>query len=332
MAGQHARANAESTEPGQVEIGDYPFPLTDGSKESPYLTWLRNHSNYMAPRGFIDNLRSVGVLVRGIVVNFLIFLPYLLVIAIALGYSHHWMLNNPFSVTTGILVLAVVWTLLFALAGPLFKIFSYKRSRETGSESSIKARDRYERSFGVVLLLIFAAAVLESLPWMVELLHKMRHQEQFGFGWQGGLATVASVLALLSGADKLLSVLSGVKKQLAMVLIGLLGLLAPLVVILYVTDFLVYGLPPSQWVILSPLVVPGAGVLGLLIAIPLGWWQRAFSRKELFAVMGLALAGVIVLVAMLFGVARAEEAGFNAIYDELPSTLKPIREDRKSVV
>ncbi len=58
--------------------GDFPFPITTGRKESRYLTWIRNHSNYMAVRGPVDYLRAVGILVRGAIINFLIGLPYLL--------------------------------------------------------------------------------------------------------------------------------------------------------------------------------------------------------------------------------------------------------------
>ena len=80
----------------EPESGAFPFSLTGGPEESPYLTWLRNHSNYMAARGLSDYLRAVAILGRGMIVNFLIFLPYLLLVAIILAYSHHWMREHPF--------------------------------------------------------------------------------------------------------------------------------------------------------------------------------------------------------------------------------------------
>jgi hypothetical protein len=140
------KGGKSSGEPGndtRIEYGEFPFPLSDGPRESRYLTWLRNHSNYMAVRGFLDYLRSIGVLVRGIIVNFLIFLPYLLLVSIVLGFSHHSVLAHPFRVTLTILALAVAWILLFPILMPLFKIFSYERSLKTGSESSVKQRDFY---------------------------------------------------------------------------------------------------------------------------------------------------------------------------------------------
>ena len=134
----------------RVELGEFPYPLTEGKQESRYLTWLRNHSNYMAARGLFDYLRTVGVLVRGIVVNFLIFLPFLLLMAVALGYAHHWMLDRPFGLALAVLIVALVWVLFFPILMPLYKIFNYRKSLETGSESSVKQRDIYERSLKIL--------------------------------------------------------------------------------------------------------------------------------------------------------------------------------------
>ena len=65
--------------PKKIKPGTFPFPLTNGPEETRYLTWLRNHSNYMLQNGLTDYLRIIAALVRGIFLNFLILLPYLLV-------------------------------------------------------------------------------------------------------------------------------------------------------------------------------------------------------------------------------------------------------------
>src|SRR6185436_630032 len=69
MAPQHAQANGDSAVTPRIEPGEFPFPLTGAQAESPYLTWLRNHSNYMAARGLFDYLRAVSMLGRGIIIN-----------------------------------------------------------------------------------------------------------------------------------------------------------------------------------------------------------------------------------------------------------------------
>jgi hypothetical protein len=288
----HSRATASATP--DVETGAFPFQLTGRPQESPYLTWLRNRSNYMAPRGLLDYLQAAAVLVRGVLLNFLIFLPSLLLVAIGLAYAHHWMLAHPFRLTLGVLEFSVAWILVLPVATPIFNIASYRRSVETGSESSVTQRDLYERSFGVLLLAIVAVAALESLPPTLEYLHEVIQMRELG--GRGGLATLAAAVAALSSAGKLLSVLGGVKQKLAMVLIGLLGLLVPLLVILYATDFLVYGLPPSPLVMYSPLVVPVAAVIGITIALPLGVWRRAFTRNEFLVVVGLLVVASALFV------------------------------------
>ena len=306
-----------------VEPGEFPFPLTGGREESPYLTWLRNHSNYMAPRGLFDYLRAAGVLARGMIINFLIFLPYLLLVAIGLAYSHHWMREHPFRVTFGVLGLAAAWILLFPLAVPIFRIAAYNRSVETGSESTVKQRDLYERSFGALLLAGLAAAALEFLPWALEFFHD--RLQLAGLGWQGGLATASAGLALLGGANRLLSALDGVKQKAAMVLVGILGLLVPLIVILTATDYLLYGLPPTFLWMFSPLAVSVVGIVGITIGILLGLRRRAFRTSEVFAVLGLLALGVLLAVAVVVLSALALVKGFEHS-DDLERNLDQLEE------
>lgn len=60
----------------------FPFEHTQGERESAVFRYLRNHANYLAPDGFIDALRIPVILLRGIIVNFLVLLPYLLLASI----------------------------------------------------------------------------------------------------------------------------------------------------------------------------------------------------------------------------------------------------------
>jgi hypothetical protein len=55
---------------------EFPFRHTHGVPENAILRHLRNYSNYLAPRGFMDYLKAPGVLLRGILANLMIILPY----------------------------------------------------------------------------------------------------------------------------------------------------------------------------------------------------------------------------------------------------------------
>jgi hypothetical protein len=127
------------------------------------------------------------------------------------------------------------------------------------------------------------------------------------------MATASAGLALLGGANKLLSVLSGAKKTVAMLLIGLLGLLVPLIVILLATNFLLYGPPPSLLGAFSPLAVPVVGVIGIAIAIPLGLRRQSFTTGELLAVGGLLIASlvmVLMVIVLSFAALDREAQGY----------------------
>ncbi len=317
------RAQDAGTTAQRSEAGRYPFPVSRGPEESPYLTWIRNHSNYMTARGLLDYLRAAGVLLRGMVINFLIFVPYLLALAIGLAYSHHWLRSHPFYLTLGVLGFAFVWVLLFALSVPILRVVLHNRSVETGSESTVGQRDRYERSFGALLLAAGLIFALESLPWLLESFHD---RLQLGsVTWPGTLAMASIGLAALSGASQLLALLSGVRKQVAMVLVGVLGLLVPVLVVVAVTDYLLYGLPPSFLWMISPLAVPVAGVIGLVITIVLGVRRRAFLPREVAAVSGLVVVSVGVAVGVVWlGSIAMDEAG--AGNKELEQTLGMMKE------
>lgn len=310
-------ASSSSPAPHRADapaIGDFPYPVTDGPTESPCLTWLRNNSNYMAPRGLLDYLRALAALARGLAVNFLIFLPWLLVAAVGLGVAHHWMLSHPYHLTSYALVGAVIWILGFTVLVPVLRIFRYKRSLETGSESTIKERDAFERCTGAILLGILALAVIESLPFLLELLHARLRDGRLN--WPESFATIAASVALLSGADKLLSALGGFKKKLAMALIGIVGLVPPLVVIFYATDFLLYGPPLPESYVVLPLILPLALVLASELALVyavLSWFfvRRVFRWREI-AIVQLRLLGFmvglgVVVVAVIAVFARQDE-------------------------
>ncbi|MFZ2508757.1 MAG: hypothetical protein WAW79_09840 [Steroidobacteraceae bacterium] len=310
-----------------------------GPDESRFLTWLRNHSKYMAVRGLLDYFRMGAVLVRGILINLLVILPPLLMIALAVslvygGYLHDlpdqsgpesseaffptttwaaWMQDHlrvtpPFLLTPFVLALAAAWVLLFPVVMMLTKIAGYNKSLATGSESSLKTRDRYERSFGAALFLVFAFALFELLPSAVHFFHHLRTTRLSDSGhWKEFLAVATAILGALSGAPKLLSVLSGMWKKLAMGLIGVVGLLVPLLIIVAVADFLVYeGISTGQEQLLFSLyaVTPGVFSVVIVCAILVGFFKRTFSGSEyrrLFALLvGMVAAHIVLITVLVF--------------------------------
>jgi hypothetical protein len=274
----------------------------------------------MAERGFLDYMRIVAVLVRGILINFLTLLPYLLLAALLLGVIYAPLLQDwgseaagiswvtwlqdrlgtrpPFLLTPWVAVLVLIWYLLFPMVIRLFKVISHKQSLATGNESSVKLRDKYERTFGAALVIVFGLALIELLPFLVHYFHRAHENAP---SLREGLATLAggSSVAVMSGAGALLSRLGPAKRAVAVALIGLLGLLLPLLVILYVTEYLVYSSEvfALDWRPLA--LVPVALAGGILLAFILGTLKGAFEKRgwllSLFAIVVAVVAALYFL-------------------------------------
>ena len=215
----------------KIRPGEFPYALSAGPEESRYLTWVRNHSNYMAERGVLDYMRIAAVLVRGILINFLTLLPYILLAALLLGLIYapllrdwaspgatpaarstswvKWVQENmgthpPFLLTPWVAGLVLVWNLLFPMVTRLFKVITHKQSLETGNESSVKLRDKYERTFGGALAIVLGFALVELMPLLVHYFHRSHDYAAMLREFMATVAGSASVVAM-SAAGALMS-------------------------------------------------------------------------------------------------------------------------------
>ena len=291
---------------------EFPFEHPDGPTESPYVTWLRNHSNYLAQRGFLDYARIVALLLRGVLVNLLVLVPSLLLLSVGFFF---WQRNSVtfFDGTnwegaflaTGLAVAAAVFYMFaFPVVVRVFKVLSYERrkgdpAKLAASESSVKTRDYFERTYGGTLVAVLAVAAIEVLPILLYLFHQM--SEWHFRGVFAGIAGASSMVAL-TVVGKLLARFKGVGRKVVIWVVGLLGLLLPLLLILYVTEGLVWtwkdSMPFVAW------VVP-AVFIGLLVGGGLA--TLAAKSKWLWLVAVSALVGILVgiafvlIAAVLFG-------------------------------
>jgi hypothetical protein len=61
--------------------GDFPFESKVVEDETPSMQHLRDYSNYLFPDGAIDVLHDASIYVRGLVANFVLIMPFLLIAA-----------------------------------------------------------------------------------------------------------------------------------------------------------------------------------------------------------------------------------------------------------
>jgi len=57
---------------------NFPLKYTSGNAEPPALMHLRNSSNYLTPEGLLNKLRLPNLLLRGILLNLFIFMPFIM--------------------------------------------------------------------------------------------------------------------------------------------------------------------------------------------------------------------------------------------------------------
>lgn len=240
----------------------FPFKHEEKPDESEYLQWIRNNSNYLVEGGFIDYVRLFALLLRGIVINLLILIPILLLVSLLLslyyggaeadgilgqitkkGLLTHWGsegfdAGEAFKLTPIVAVVVGIWYFLYPVILRAFRIVKHEEAAETGSDSSVKSRNKYERSFAWALVILGIVVAVELMPILIYQFHALREAggiTDLGAGVLGG-----SSAAVLIAADKLMRKLGTLGQKILISLIGLVASLLPMLVILYTTMFLVY--------------------------------------------------------------------------------------------
>ena len=299
------KVNKRIRPPEEVELGSFPFPLRDSTSEPAPLQWVRNHASYLTVGGLHDYFVPIAVLARGIAVNFLILVPWLIVVSIILSFAHHWILNQEFLLLQIAAGVAVCMCLAYLVGTPLLRIFRYRQSLERGAVDTAEQRIFREKLLGFSLILILIIAFIELSPWLIE-----EFRDRFGvkgLTWSQKLASVVGLSTILGSSNAILSKLGGYKKNVAIIVIGFAGLLVPWTIILYVTNYLVYDPPPHAWLLGIPFFVGVACAFLTLLALLVGGFQRSFSLKEGVEMSALILGVVVVSIGLWFTWTYAEK-------------------------
>src|SRR5574341_1882627 len=131
--------------------------------EDPYaFRFLRNNSTYLASGGSLDILRIPALLLRGILINLLLFLPFILAAVLLTDLIYGGTIRSEqveswtgfYQLTPWTLAIFLVWIVVF----PLIQWLMRKRL-----VTKYRDRNAYELSFATGLLVILGIAGLESL-------------------------------------------------------------------------------------------------------------------------------------------------------------------------
>ncbi|MHC4482388.1 MAG: patatin-like phospholipase family protein [Planctomycetota bacterium] len=230
----------------QVVLNREDFPLHNNelgeTKETLAVSHLRNSGNYLAPGGALNYFRMPAVLLRGILLNVLAFLPYVIAF-VGLVHLYH----NIFVVDTfGISFLLSIIAMKIFIAMALLFFFLYQIVHcvvKRFKKNTLNIRDRYSKwAFGFTLILVLCAVSFEALVWLLRWFSELKIEgESKGVSvdvWTG-LITVASAIASLLGG-KILENLRNIKGKIMLLIVGLLGPVFFVVTYLYVGYWVIY--------------------------------------------------------------------------------------------
>ncbi|EAU67110.1 hypothetical protein [Stigmatella aurantiaca] len=150
-----------------------PFPLqkTLGQEESPLRQHLRNGSNYLSPGGLLDPLRLPFQVIRGLLLNTLRVLPWILLAVCVTEFLYK--LSHYLPKTATLQEFLTGGVLLLPAALLLFAIFSRRLHPLLGW----KERNRLELGasalFGLVLFAALHAPLTSVVVWAIEVPWRM---------------------------------------------------------------------------------------------------------------------------------------------------------------
>ncbi|MDX1428756.1 MAG: patatin-like phospholipase family protein, partial [Rhodothermales bacterium] len=199
-----------------------------GVGEPLAVTHLRNGSKYLTPGGLLDKVRLPTLILRGLLLNLFLFLPYVLLAVLVTELLYEF--GPPLDLVTkyflpGVIAGYLVLVVVFPFVTSLFRHrFSWSR------------RDTYERALAGLVVLLVATVVLIAFAHLIRyaveepwdgaklLLSQGRFLERFGLHdyW----LWLAPALALLA-ALTLVKISSGAASWLGRIGITILGLCGP---------------------------------------------------------------------------------------------------------
>jgi hypothetical protein len=227
-------ASRATEEKKSTEDTDFPFKHQQGQRESAVFRYLRNHANYLAPDGFISGLRIPAILLRGIIINFLVIIPYILMLAVFTV----WLMPTVYHIegskaillpdaidpgghflVTKILLFSFV--LMLALFPLIFKLLRATKGQNNLANWSV--REKIAKLMGGAIIVLAVSAFIELQPIAIQFIHDLETEgfKALNFGLSAGAgSTVAAMFA-----NHLLPKISKYSGKITIYAIGALGFL-----------------------------------------------------------------------------------------------------------
>ncbi|TPM30927.1 patatin-like phospholipase family protein [Mesorhizobium sp. B2-3-4] len=231
MVADMTRQELKQARRGNDDQLDFPFASDDDVHDNKLVGHIRDNSRFLAPRGFRDITLSVGILMRGWMVNFLLLLTLVLPLATFiiltnpttdhLGHSivldvANWLLGadwgmtgwgaslrsmiaNPFVLSRSALVVFAVWLVGWGLRRSYSDSYAIARKGEHLEQDSLWAKD------GRTLLLVTAGLFLievqpKIILWLIEVTSPKSGHRQTTLETLKALITAAAAIVTATAA------------------------------------------------------------------------------------------------------------------------------------
>ncbi len=270
-----------SQDPGFKEAPLFKLSHELGQEEGKAFQHLRNYANYLMPRGMADVMRFPALLLRGLIVNFIMLVPYILALACltawafqsqiqegVLGFQKLFNSSDYLPVT----LMALAVYLLLVIAGTVLQ--SHRRKRGKTSSTWRHFMLRLHTGLVVIVALIFA---IEYQPKAIHYLFAPRDPNDGGLfkglgEWLSGFSAVSGLLtAVFSGFAT--TRLSAFASKIGLVLVSVL---VPLSLCLLYFAFIAWAVFPEQ-----------------------GWMTKGFATQDI--IWGYAGAALAIGLLSLYG-------------------------------
>jgi hypothetical protein len=249
----------------------FPFRHEPGTPEPAGFLQLRNYAKFLVPRGFVDYLKFPVLLLRGVLVNFLVLLPWIIGAALfsalflrVVGESVIWIWSTAIEWPFGIPAFGptVYITGVFIALALLFPIVRLVRLRLDARGRARELRSGYESLMVAVLVLVAVDAWIEIQPLALVWLRRVIDQPQMLTATIGGGSAIFAAFGNLF-AKRIKSWLG----RIGLYLVALIGALAFWLLYLLLCD----------WLVETPV-----------------WWTSVFASMPVWAVLSILLLALIV--------------------------------------
>ena len=300
-----------------VEDGARPFqrnPLymlqhIKGREEGEAFRRLRNYANYLLLGGLWDRLRGPALMIRGLFINFLMVLPYVLLASGVVALLFHNQIKTGsygWNVLTGIDVPLWGWALGIGFCFTVILSTVMQSIERRGGRANAHSRSALFRLNMGVALVALAVIWVDVQP---KLIHALFDQPlnsvngpssasltwgffvhgEFWSALSAALGTISAIVGALTASRS-----TGLKAKLALAAVGIMVPLSFLFLYFLLTAWAVFG--PPAWIGLPSWEV----LLGWMNLRDLTGQSDWLSPERLTELMYVVVAAVLLLVSVLF--------------------------------